>query len=388
MTVSTLFNNFLAASLHTEDFGFLSGEAIASLAMQATATNPGEAAIQALINLSDEPETAMEAKVDTLSHIEHGKFHTESEGFLSEGFLSEKMCAFMGMQGNSLGAQTLGYQAQIVIYNVTNLRVLCNFLSRGTSTSNWTATSSEPGDFGPNNLDTDITEQIWKSSIGITTSLNLTTDTGVPQGVFVDTVAIINHNLTTSATVSLLGSNDVTFATVGVTIQMQVTEDNMYYIAPEFPTAQYRYWRFVINNVGNPDNFISIGTIIFGEADIFSGECITDQINYQLVDFADKIPTEGFTNVINSRSIKKSLGIEFQSIESRNRNFKLLRELFSTYRTTHKCLWIPTPSATDMEVTGRFAAFGKLVEIPAETHNSKGPLADYVNMSIDVDESL
>lgn len=388
MTVSTLFNNFLTAPLHTEDFGFLSGQAIASLGVQASVTNPGETGVQAFIELMDQPEIAMEAKVDTLSHVEHGKFHTESEGFLTEGFLSEKMCAFMGMQANALGAKTLGYQAQIVIYNTTNLRVLCNFLSRGTTTTNWTATSTEPGDFDANNLDTDITEEVWRSATGVTTGINLTTDTGVAQGVFVDTVAIIGHNLDSSATVSLLGTNDVTFATVGVTIQMQVTDDNMYYIAPEFPTSQYRYWRFVINNIANADGFISMGTIIFGEADIFSGECITDQIRYQLVDFADKIPTEGFTNVSNSRTIKKSLGINFQSIESRNRNFKILRDLFETYRTTHKCLWIPTPSATDMEVTGRFAAFGKLVEIPAEEHNSKGPEADYVNMAIDVDESL
>ena len=44
--------------------------------------------------------------------------------------------------------------------------------------------------------------------------------------------------------------------------------------------------------------------------------------------------------------------------------------------------------ATDQTITGRFAVFGKLSILPAELHNSKGPLNDFVDLTIDVDESL
>ena len=400
MSLVTVFNNYLTPHPYLgPGAGYLAGSASGNqaaqaevefafnLGMQANATIPGAEGMQALVTVNVQPAFGMEAKADTLSHVRHVKYLTESEGYLTEGYLADKMCAFLGVQANVLGASNLGYQANIKVYNVTNLRILCDFKSRGVTTTNWTATSTEPGDFDANNLDTDIVEQVWRSATGVT-SVNLTTDTGIPQGVFVDTVALLNHNLTSSATVSLLGSNDPTFATVGVTIAMQHTDENMYYLAPEFPSQSFRYWRFVVSDINNPDTFLRIGTAIFGEADIFDGECITDQIRFQIKDFADVIPTEGFTNVANSRTIKRALGIQFRSIENRNRNFKILRTLFTTYRTTHKCLWIPTPSATDMEVTGRFAVFGKLPQIPVEAHNSKGPECDFVDLDIDVDESL
>lgn len=400
MSLVTVFNNYLTPQPYlTEGVGYLAGSAAGAQGMQAfvqfqgtpgmqaLATIPGAEGMQAFVEIEVSQALAMEAKADTLSHVRHYKYLNESEGYLTEGYLSDKMCAFLGMQANVLGASNIGMQANAKIYNTTNLRILCNFTSRGTSTTNWTATSTEPGDFDVNNLDTDIVEQYYRSATGVL-SVNLTTDTGIPQGVFVDTVAVLGHNLTSSATVSLLGSNDPTFASVNTTIAMQWTDENMYWLAPTFPNTSSRYWRFVVSDINNPDNFLKIGTIIFGEADIFSEECITDQIRFQIQDFADKIPTEGFTNVSNSRTIKKQLGIEFRSIQSRNRNFKILRSLFTTYRTTHKCLWIPTPSATDMEVTGRFAVFGKLPEIPVEAHNSKGPAEDYVDLNIDVDESL
>jgi hypothetical protein len=65
-----------------------------------------------------------------------------------------------------------------------------------------------------------------------------------------------------------------------------------------------------------------------------------------------------------------------------------MREMFERDRTVNKCLWIPTPSETNQEITARFAVFGKMATIPTEKHNNKGPSADYVTFTADVDESL
>jgi len=108
-----------------------------------------------------------------------------------------------------------------------------------------------------------------------------------------------------------------------VTINLDATEENIYYIAPEFPTQQYRYWRFVINDVTNPDTYLQIGTIIFGTTVILQGECFVDELTRRTKHFSDKVQTEGFTNVSNDRALEYfyTNGIQKYSI----RTWKLLK---------------------------------------------------------------
>jgi hypothetical protein len=133
---------------------------------------------------------------------------------------------------------------------------------------------------------------------------------------------------------------------------------------------------------------LQIGTIVYGTSQIFQGECFVDELEFTLKDFADTVATEGFTNVANSRAIKRSVRLDFRSLEANERNFKILRDIFENIRTTLKCLWIPTPDVNDQEITAKFAAFGKLPSLPSERHNSKGNNNDYVSMTLEVDESL
>jgi hypothetical protein len=237
-------------------------------------------------------------------------------------------------------------------------------------------------------LNTDIVEQIWRSEQGTSSGISLVCDTGLPQGIFLDTLAILNHNMTKSANVTLLGSNNSNFSTIGTSIPIQIRQENAFYIAQGLPNFGYRYWKLLIDDATNQDGFVSVGSILFGSSKIFQGECFVDEIEFELKDYNDTVRTEGFTNVSNSRALKRKVRLEFRSLDSSLQNFKTMRNIFETYRTTHKCLWIPTPDPLDGEVTARFAVFGKLSAIPSERHNSKGPKADYVTFNIEVDESL
>lgn len=294
----------------------------------------------------------------------------------------------MGMQVDTISISSSAMQALATIYNADNLRILCEFPSRGLNNSNWTATSTATGDFSVQNLDTDIVEQVWRSAPGDVTGVRLVTDTGLPQGVFLDTLAILNHNMTRSANVTLLGSNDPTFTLIGVSIPLQARANNMFYIAPALPQAGYRYWRIDIDDVTNAAGYIEVGTIVFGASKIFQGECFVDEVDFQLTDFADTVRTEGFTNVSNSRSLKRKVRLEFRFLNFQRNNFRILRNMFENERTTHKCLWIPTPDPDDQEVTARFAAYAKLTTIPSERHRYHGGDKDYVSFTIEVDESL
>lgn len=276
---------------------------------------------------------------------------------------------------------SVGEQITIALYNITNLRILADFPSRGTNGINWTATSTAVGDYSVNNLNTDIIEQIWKS--GATTSATLTSDTGVAQGIFLDTFAMLNHNLTTSASVVLQGSNDAGFASIGFTETLVSREREIYYIAPTLPTLSFRYWRVIISDPTNTAGFLSIGTIIFGSAIIMQQTCIVDELTKDSKHFSDKVETEGFTNISNDRALKYAVSMEMRNLSYQRGDYQRIRAVFDTARTSLKCLWIPTPQFPE-----RFAIFGKLTAIPPERHKVISEDADYVSFNVEVDESL
>lgn len=323
----------------------------------------------------------------SLAHLEcFGAGYLNDEPYLSVyPYLQSFFCVPMGVQFTAVKEESRAFQFRSALYNTTNLRILVDFPSRGTTGTNWTSTttqSSTTNSFSVNNLNTDIVEQYWRSATGVL-SATLTCDTQLPQGVYLDTLAILNHNLSGSATVILQGSNDPSFATIPVDIELEYEATNMYYIAPTLPLLPYRYWRLNVSDAGSPDNFLRIGTIVFGSAIIFSQESFVDQVQFGQKQFVDKVYTEGFTNVSNDRGKKKYLNLEFRNLAYGRVNFQNMRELFDYAGTTLKCLYIPVP-----QQPSRFAVFAKMNEIPAETHNYKGADADYVDFSISVDESL
>jgi hypothetical protein len=282
----------------------------------------------------------------------------------------------------------IGFQFLSTIYNTQNLRILSNMKSRGLTNTNWTSNSTMPGDFSPNNFDSDIVEYVWRSASTVKTGIKLTCDIGLNQICYADTVAILNHNMTVGADIKMLMSNDPAFITGVTVVQIRARRLDTYYIAPSLPTAGFRYFQFQIDDPSNSNSYIEIGNIMFGASDIIHGENFTDEVDFEMQDFSDSISTEGHTNVMNSRALKRKLTLNFESLNYEKRNYQILREVFRTYRTSHKCLWIPTPDVLDQNLTDRFRIFGKLTVVPKERHNNKGPGADLISFTVDLDESL
>jgi len=276
----------------------------------------------------------------------------------------------------------LNTQIVFALYNITRLRILPVFPSRGTSGINWTQIigSTAAGDFLLNNVNTDIVEQVWRSTA---TSATIQCDTEISQGIFLDTLALLNHNFTTSATVQLQASNSPIFATTPYSQNLFTELKDMYWIEPTLPNTSFRYWRFVINDPTNSDGYLQIGTIIFGSAIIFNMECIVDQVQKRKIHFSDKVKTEGFTNVSNDRALKKAVSFSFKYLNYNMENYSNLSDVIDLVRTSLKALWIPDP-----RFTSRFAVFGKLSELPVENHLVLGADNDYIDMDITIDESL
>lgn len=322
--------------------------------------------------------------------------------YLEAPYLDSLIYGQMAMQFQAVSTFIMAMQFRAVLYNTRNLRIMSEFLSRGQVGSgglnawgntkgtglNWSASSTQPGDFDIKNVNTDIVEQYWRSSTGVKTSIILKCDAEIAQGIFTDTLAILDTNLSRSAIVRFQGSDDALFSVIGQTATLQMTDDNVYWISPDLPVTGYRYWRLVIDDGSNEDDHIRIGSIVFGQASIFTDGAHTDQIEYGYNDFADTVETEGFTNVANSRALKRSLTLHFQAQDALGINFRIMREVFTRYRTTHKSLVIPTPSPTDMEITAQFAVFSKIVPPLAKWNNNyKGPTNQYNSYDVNWDEA-
>lgn len=372
----------------------------------------------------------MEAKADTLRHALLGYYLVDD--YLVDAYLVDQMAAYMGMQvkagvdvatdfgqqsllrinktralgfqvhmvvekEKALGQQVLqviayaiGQQAQMVVYNNTQFRILQTFPSRGTDGLNWTATNQATGDYSPNNLNTDVEEEVFRST---GTNVELVSDSQVTQGITIDTLSIRNHNLTKNATVQLQGSDSPSFSTVNVSIDLTVELKNMYYVAQFFPVGvanQNRYWKYVISDPTNPDGYIQIGIIIHGSADIFSvKENYDNPLKRGYKHFRDVNPTEGFTAKMNDRATRKYLTLRFTELERLHMNFALLEDYIVFARTSLKCLIIPTPM-----YPSRYAVFAKLVSMPEIEERDISDMNDptgasvYVSLELNWDESL
>jgi len=371
--------------------------------------------MQVDMQLSDTLVTGMEVKIAKLTIVNCGGYLSDND-YMDEPYLGPVFCALQGMQvemqlvdrtkitgmqtqmqivddvtpqtGMQTNMQILdrlkstgmqvdvvtivetGMSVNMVLYNITQLRFLCDFTSRGLpgQNSSWTSIQTlEPGDFSADNLNTDVFEQRTQTN-GLIPQWELRCDTGKFNS-FVDTIAILEHNFTTGAVVVFQASDTFNFAVIKYQKTIVAELINMYYILPvaEAPPASARYYRLIITDSTNLDaDGYKIGIVVFGTSTIFSlSETYQIPVRFGFQHFKDSIETEGFTNVSNDRSLRKILGLEFTDIDYNGGNFEKIRNYYLDAKTDVKCLIIPTP-----EIPSLFAVFAKLESLPEEEHTA------------------
>jgi hypothetical protein len=323
-----------------------------------------------------------------MNHVDLGKYLNANEGYLAKSYLAAKRAAYLGMQVEQLTNTQIGMQVEEPFYNTTQLRFLCDFASRGYSGNNWTASPTTTAtDFQPKNLNTDIVEQRYQSNDGVTT-VTLICDTEVSQGIFADTFAMLNHNLSRGATVEVSGADDIAFSTLNTSFNFDITSDNSYYIPNALPIKASRYWRFVIQDPFNSDGYIAIGVIVFGRSTLLStNNNFIDPLEFGYRHFKDSNPIEAYTSVSNDRATRRSLTLRFENMNAGSDDFQSILNMILESKTSLKCLIIPTPDYPEL-----FAVFAKLVELPRFSHtkHSEGTdqSAHYVNFDLNWDEAL
>ena len=160
--------------------------------------------------------------------------------------------------------------------------------------------------------------------------------------------------------------------------------NNIYYVRTSFPTGsqQARYHRFIIQDPGNAAGYINIGTILFGRANIFPvTECFREPLQKGKTHFADKVRTEGFTNVTNDRALRARLSLDFQDLNVEREGYLILQNLINVQKTSLKCVVIPYPRLPNFA-----SVFAKLTSLPQENVISPSDLR--ASLTLEWDESL
>ena len=140
---------------------------------------------------------------------------------------------------------------------MTNLLVLYENLWRD---GEIIACSSELAQFPAENTQDDSPKIYWRSS-GVSETITIDIDLGTAREY--DMISIRGHNLTSGATIQLIGADDDAFTANAVTDTLTHNSDNLTGILTTARTK--RYVRLSLADTSNPAGYFQIGTIVLGK---------------------------------------------------------------------------------------------------------------------------
>lgn len=174
-------------------------------------------------------------------------------------------------------------------------------------------TSTAAGDFDKSHLTTTALRETWRST-GVSVAQEIViqaNDLTDPVNVF----AILNHNLTEDAVVTLYASATSSFASPALTLTFTWAEKHLA-LVQDFGTA-YEYFKIKIIDPMNPCGYVEIGRIVAGAAfTMETDEDITDDFSIGSDDLAYKMKSEGFFRASNERVKVDKLGIKFDKLKT------------------------------------------------------------------------
>lgn len=144
----------------------------------------------------------------------------------------------------------------------------------------WSATSAV-ATLPASNLADINRRRVWRST-GLASPERVVVDLGAAYAI--DAIAIVSHNLTTGATVTLKGHTADSWAAPDFSEAVTVYDDKDADVVVHFLSAQTtkRYWALEITDAANPDGYVEIGVLALGP--VFSFGDAPNDFGLQLVD--------------------------------------------------------------------------------------------------------
>lgn len=238
------------------------------------------------------------------------------------------------------------------------------------------ATTTATGDFNKSNLVTNSTREKWRSG-GIAGSNSIIIEANDLTSP-IDTFAILNHNFSENAVVTLKGNNSTNMTAAPFSVTLDWNEKHMVYVGDFI--VPFQYYEVKVVDPGNICGYVEIGKLIGGVSFVMTGdEDITDDFSVQTQDLAYSMPTEGFFRASNETVKVDTLSVSFDKLDSRvnTTNYDGLRAFTKYVGTT-----IPFLTILDPEDQNFFILWGQLRQVPGRSFT----VNRYTSMSLTIEE--
>jgi len=134
---------------------------------------------------------------------------------------------------------------------------LSNLAANGTGTI---TTTSDTSAYPIANITGLPISKAWRSATGVISNVDILIDFGSAQSI--NLLALINHNLTSTATIAVAAGTTTGVSNYSTTISYRQYDAFTYLSAAQ----SYRYWRIRITDSSSTDNFIEAGYLIAASA--------------------------------------------------------------------------------------------------------------------------
>lgn len=286
---------------------------------------------------------------------------------------------------------------------IGNLRILYEIASDGLVFNNIQGYSAviRSSQHAPLNLKTDIVEQVFSfrasSPAYVIFNAAVTPD---PirikyRTVSIDTIALINTNLTHNAIVRLrLGyaAHEIIPTATHSFVARRIIDINTARPNGEsnvikclaLPTEPYAGLMLEIFDPSNPEEYVYVGRFLAGlSLQLTNDESYEDRIRYTEQVFADTAEISGYNRIANYKTTKRRLELDFANINIHRNNFRDLLRFVRYVKTTKKALIIP-----DWRNPYMFSVYAKLAEMPEYTVKFLDGVTGHASFSLRFDESL
>lgn len=202
-------------------------------------------------------------------------------------------------------------------------------------------TSTEDATYPADNLIVLPISKPWRSDGIAETGEWILIDFGMPRAV--DCAAIINHNLTSAATIVVTAGSTSACASYTMSPAVAWAEDNAYSVIASAQT--YRYWKFTFTDDSNLDGYIRVGYLMLG-----SVEQIATNYAYGWSESHEYINVENYSDLLIPHVAAMSRQKRY-SLNWRNATTAVVAVLSGLVKTTRRnaipLLVIPDTSNSD-----------------------------------------
>lgn len=235
---------------------------------------------------------------------------------------------------------------------------LANYDSSNPGSNIISVTSTATGDFSKTNLTTNSLREKWRSSgVAVQRIVIQASDTDNA----IDTFAILNHNFSSTAVITLEGNTSDSWGVPAVSVTIPWAKKHI--VLMQAMASAYEYWRLSVLDPANACGFVEIGRIVGGSSLIMTGdEDITDDFSVSTDDLAYKTRTEGFHRASNEKVKVDKLTVRFDKLVSDdgNDNYTRLWTMIDYVGET-----IPFLSVIDPDDADFFVIWGQIDTMPS-----------------------